>query len=117
MARACGDHEAGRAAMERALRAQANEPSPYRETLSRYHEAHHQRRDHPPRALTLSRSLAQKANGWLQQAILRDLSQDELAAGNAAAALRATAQATQLQLQRQGRLGGGTESDLSLIHI
>ena len=114
MARACGDHEAGRAAMERALRAQANEPSPYRETLSRYHEAHHQRRDHPPRALTLSRSLAQKANGWLQQAILRDLSQDELAAGNAAAALRATAQATQLQLQRQGRLGGGTESDAAL---
>ncbi len=114
VARECGDFEAARQATEQALRAHATDQLPRNETIACWFESLDLQRDNPRRALELARVIAGREQGWRLANYLWTLAQQELAAGNRAAALQASARSTRLQQERRGRLGGGAASDAAL---
>ncbi len=106
-----GDREAARAAIAVARRAHTLEPSAELASTVLLTQAFVLRQDDPRQALRLLRQVVKLDLPWRLPHTLSELAHCELGFGHAAAALRATTRATQLQQARRGRLGGGWHSD------
>jgi signal transduction histidine kinase/CheY-like chemotaxis protein/tetratricopeptide (TPR) repeat protein len=109
-----GRYEPARAAFELLQRSHALEPDARQDGNVLLVAACALRQTHPLRALARLRSAVKVDAAWRLPYTLRDLARDELAAGHAHAALRATTRAIRLQQVRRGRLGGGWTSDAAI---